>query len=375
MRSVRETVSELPGLNREGLVGSAVYFDAQVEFAERLVVENVLAAIEHGATVRTYTRVSELLIEEGVVAGACLEGDKTEQVRAKIVINAAGPWVDQLLEKAQPILGEAKASYKRLIGGRKGSHVVVAPFVGAPQSAVYLEAVSDRRPLFIIPWNGNYLMGTTDVRFEGDPDRVRAEEWEVEYLLSEANRAFPQAALTRERVLYTYSGVRPLPFTRDCDAQSITRRHFLREHPQFANLISVVGGKLTTYRSLAEECVDLVLRKLGRGFTRSETAEIPLPGGSRAEEIAELAKPLNTDVFTAEIVFVFEREFAKTLADCFLRRTMMGLNADRGLGQIEAAAEVGRRFLGWTEDRAKREVEAYREEISRMNYRGFHGGE
>jgi glycerol-3-phosphate dehydrogenase len=298
--------------------------------------------------------------------------------------------VDRLLETTSPPL-KAGTERERLIGGTKGSHVVVAPFVGAPQSAVYLEAVSDRRPLFIIPWNGNYLIGTTDVRFEGDPDRVRAEEWEVEYLLSEANRAFPRAELSRERVLYTYSGVRPLPFTRDGDAQSITRRHFLREHPQFANLISVVGGKLTTYRSLAEECVDLVLRKLGRGFTRSDTARVPLPGasdlmptvdlsdplerwsriyGSRAKEVGELAKRLNTDALTAEIVFSFEREFARTLADCFLRRTMIGLNADLGLGQIEAAVEVGRRFLGWTEERVKREVEDYRKEISRMSHRG-----
>ena len=91
--------------------------------------------------------------------------------------------------------------------------------------------------------------------------------------------------------------------------------------------------------------------------------------------MVELAKRLNTDALTAEIVFSFEREFVRTLADCFLRRTMTGLNADLGLGQIEAAVKVGRRFLGWTEDRAKREVEDYREEISRMSYRGFHRGE
>src|ERR1044072_3242780 len=87
-------------------------------------------------------------------------------------------------------------------GRRNGSQVVVVPFAGAPESAVYLEAVSDRRPFFIIPWNGNYLIGTTDVRFEGDPGEVRADEWEIDYLLSETNRAFPSAALNRDRVLY-----------------------------------------------------------------------------------------------------------------------------------------------------------------------------
>lgn len=399
MLSARETLRRMPGLQAEGLVGAAVYYDAQVEFAERLVVENVLAAIQHGATVLTYRRVESFVIEEGSVAGVRLEGNKTDQLRAAVVINAAGPWVDRLLDETQ-------IKSERLIGGTKGSHVVVGAFAGAPESAVYLEAVSDRRPFFIIPWDGNYLIGTTDVRFEGDPDEVSAEEWEIEYLLSETNRAFPSAALNRERVLYTYAGVRPLPFTTNHSERSITRRHFLREHSQFKNLVSVVGGKLTTYRSLAEECVDLVLRKLGKGFTRSETGRVPLPGashldsisldpsnpsqrfsrvyGSRSKELAELANRLNCDPFAAEIVFAFEYEFAKTLADCFLRRTMIGLNADLGLSDLEAAAAVGRRFLGWSEDRARREVEGYKQEISgrykdrissRLVNHGFHRGE
>ncbi|HEY0729231.1 MAG TPA: FAD-dependent oxidoreductase, partial [Pyrinomonadaceae bacterium] len=276
---------------------------------------------------------------------------------------------------------------ERLIGGTKGSHVVVAPFEGAPDGAVYLEAVSDRRPFFVIPWNGHYLIGTTDVRFEGDPGEVRAEKWEVEYLLNETNRAFPVAKLSNESVLYTYSGVRPLAYTKNEDEQSITRRHFLREHPQFPNLISVVGGKLTTYRNLAEECVDWVFRKLNRPSPPCETARVPLPGatgetpakvcerwrrvyGSRAKEVAELAKRFDgEDTLAAEVVFSFEQEFAKSLADCFLRRTMIGLNANAGLDEIERAAEIGKKFLGWPQERAKREVKGYREEIS--NRRDF----
>ena len=370
MLSARETLRALPGLKAEGLVGSAGYYDAQVEFAERLVLENVLAAVECGATVRTYTRVVQLEAEEGRIKKVhfVTRSNENDWARGDVVINAAGPWVDRLLESSLD-------KTERLIGGTKGSHVVVGPFAGAPESAVYLEAVSDRRPFFVIPWNGNYLIGTTDVRFEEDPDQVRAEEWEIDYLLGETNRAFPGAELSRERVLYTYAGVRPLPFTSKHDEQSITRRHFLREHPQFGNVVSVVGGKLTTYRSLAEECVDLVLRKLGRGVVRSETARVPLPGasGSRAAEVAEIAKRLNCSAFAAEIVFAFQNEFATSLADCFLRRTMIGLNADLGLGEIEAAAEVGRRFLGWSEERAKREVEGYRQEISSRIDCGSHG--
>jgi glycerol-3-phosphate dehydrogenase len=175
------------------------------------------------------------------------------------VINAAGPWIDQVLERA-PVKSP------KLIGGTKGSHLIVAPFPGASANAIYLEARSDGRPIFIIPWNKLYLIGTTDVRFEGDPDEVRCEDWEIDYLLSETNLALPGAHLTRDSILQTYSGVRPLPY------QSSTRRHFIREHPQLPNLLSIVGGKLTTYRSLSEECVDLIFRKLGKNPPACRTA-------------------------------------------------------------------------------------------------------
>jgi glycerol-3-phosphate dehydrogenase len=148
----------------------------------------------------------------------------------------------------------------------------VSSFPGAPADAIYVEARSDRRPIFIIPWNKLYLIGTTDVRFEGNPDEVRCEPWEIDYLLSETNLALPSAKLTRDSILYTYSGVRPLPVTGDKDEQSITRRHFICQHPLLPNVLSIVGGKLTTYRNLAEECVDLIFQKLGKDSPPCRTA-------------------------------------------------------------------------------------------------------
>jgi glycerol-3-phosphate dehydrogenase len=354
MFSRAETLKQSPGLNPEGLLGSAQYFDAQVEFAERLVVENALAAHERGAEVFTYAPVTQLVVESGELSGVEFVSDEESHfARAPVVINAAGPWVDQLLERA-PV------ESSRLIGGTKGSHIVVPAFPGASKSAIYLEAQSDRRPFFIIPWNGNYLIGTTDVRFEDDPDLVHSEFWEIDYLLAETNRAFPGAVLTRDRILFTYSGVRPLPWTINEDEQNITRRHFIREHPQLKNLLSIVGGKLTTYRSLAEECVDLVFRKLGRRSPPCLTAKEVLPGAVNAT--------LGRD-FTAGVVFSFQHELATTLADCFLRRTMRGLDSDLGLGDLEAAAEIGMRLLGWSDTHAKLEVENYRNEIKKFRLR------
>ena len=255
MLSRAETLDRWPGLNPEDLVGSALYYDAQVEFPDRLVVANARSAREFGAEVLTHTRVTSLTGSGVQFAGQFVE--------ASVIINAAGPWVDQVLERA-PVKSP------KLIGGTKGSHIIVPVFPGAPSNAIYLEARSDGRPIFIIPWNKLFLIGTTDVRFEGDPDQVCCEDWEIDYLLSETNLALPDAQLKRDSILDTYSGVRPLP------NQSSTRRHFIREHPQLPNLLSIVGGKLTTYRSLSEECVDLIFRKLGKTSPPCNTDKIRL---------------------------------------------------------------------------------------------------
>jgi glycerol-3-phosphate dehydrogenase len=267
MLSRAQTLERWPGLNPDGLVGSALYYDAQVEFPERLVAANVLSAREFGAEVLTHTRVTGFVVEEGKVSGVefVTEDGQKQFAEAGVVINAAGPWIDLVLERTH-------VESPKLIGGTKGSHLVVPPFPSAPANAIYLEARSDGRPIFIIPWNKLFLIGTTDVRFEGNPDEVRCEPWEIDYLLAETNLAFPNAGLTRDSILYTYSGVRPLPVTGDKEEQSITRRHFIREHPGLPNLLSIVGGKLTTYRSLAEECVNLIFRKLGKDSPACRTA-------------------------------------------------------------------------------------------------------
>ena len=414
MLSAAETLQQAPALNREGLRGAAVYFDAQVEFAERLVLENVLSAVAHGATVFTYARVEKLMVENAAVRGVeftregwCSDPTVTEgsgvarqTAYADIVINATGPWVDQ-------VLTESSADSPRLIGGTKGSHIVLAPFPGAPATAIYVEAETDGRPFFIIPWNGKYLIGTTDIRYDGDLDDVRIASDEIDYLLRETNRVLPKARITRDQILYTYSGVRPLPFAGDKDAQSITRRHFIRAHPRLRGLFSIVGGKLTTYRSLAQQTVDLVLQQLPShsDFFECTTGRYPLPGAATAdfdtfcvnfkqhsrlpeatndrllriygtrvsllldliEKDASLAKVFDseTGALSAEVVFAFTHELATTLGDCLLRRTMVGLNSSRGLTAVEAAGAIARKYLGWTDQRVQQEIVAYRIEVSR----------
>jgi glycerol-3-phosphate dehydrogenase len=400
-----------PGLAEPGLLGAALYHDAQVEYAERLALENVLDARKHGAEVRTYHQVNEILRRDGRVTGVAgndvLTGEPFRYA-APVVVNVAGPWVDEVLT------GSDLAQRSRLIGGSKGSHIVVDPFPGAPRDALYAEARQDGRPFFIIPWNDLYLIGTTDIRYDGNLDKVVAEEWEIDLLLSETNRVVPAAKLTWESVRYSYAGVRPLPYTPDESEGEITRRHIMHDHGFEATgaargLISIVGGKLTTYRELAEQCVDLVVRKLGRTALRAQTAELPLPGGrtdlpwgdfaatfaresglsrrtvehllrvygARAPEVlASASTPELRQVFdpftgaiAAEVPWAYHEEGARTLTDVIARRTMVGLGPDAGIGADVAAAKIGREAFGWDIAKLDAEVDAYRHWVSRYRPR------
>ena len=405
--SRRAALERAPGLAPEGLRGAAVYFDAQNEFPERLAVENALSAHDHGAHVLTYHAAERCLVEDGRAVGVELRDVRTgatATARGALIVNVAGPWVDDVLH------GVTGLPERRYIGGTKGTHIVVEAFPGAPSSALYVEA-SDGRPYFIVPWNDLFLIGTTDTRYEGDLDRVEASEEEIAYLIADTNRVIPSAGLSREKVLYTYSGVRPLPEVQSGAEAAITRRHVIHDHaPDVQNLISIIGGKLTTYRELAEQTVDLALGKLGRPRRRSRTGEVGLPGaaadfaaysrefvqragvqervarrlvrlyGSRAEDVLALAarEPALGEVFDdvtgaigAEVVHAVEAELAGTLQDVLLRRTMVALGPAAALGADRAAADIAVRHAGWDEVRAAAEVDAFRERMEVFHPRGL----
>jgi glycerol-3-phosphate dehydrogenase len=404
MLSRAETLRRVPALKPEGLLGASLYYDAQVEYAERLVVENALAARDCGATIRTYAQVERFIVEDQQVRGVeftDLQRGGRHNALSPVTVNVAGPWVDKVLAALAPPLA-------RLIGGTKGSHIIVDAFNGAPRDALYVEAQEDGRPFFIIPWNGMYLIGTTDFRYDGDLERVLADEREIDYLIRETNRVIPAARLTRRSVLYTYSGVRPLAYEEGRMGGSITRRHFVHDHADtLGGLISIVGGKLTTYRNLSEQAVDLVFKKLGRTAPQCETGRVPLPGamtdnftefaeqfkatsglplataerllriyGTRAKAVLELAAEgadlleifsPETGAIGAEVLISFQYELAQTLCDCLLRRTMVGMNRAVGLDAIEHAARIACKYLGWSSDRAACEVAAYRQYIERFH--------
>ena len=399
----KKLVQRFKGIGQEGLGGAAVFTDGQVEYAERLCVEVGVAAAGDGAVIRTKARVEEPIMAGGRLVGVRFRDTTTDElhdVRARVVLNVAGPWIDRIFRRGAP-------EQPRLNGGTKGSHLVVDPFPGAPSDVVYYESRTDGRLVLVIPWMGRYLIGTTDLRFDEDPDLARCTAEEMDYLLGEVNALIPEAGLTPTDVLFTYSGVRPLPYAPDVDEWEIPRSHVLHDHaPDIPGLISVVGGKLTTYRQLAEEAVDDVFRRLGRSAPRSATARLPLPGtvgdqrearaylmgeaalseqtaarllalyGGRALGVAqelredpalsEIVHPA-TGAVAAELVFGVHHEFARTLTDVLARRVLLAFEPGHGLdGAAQRAADILGDRLGWDDAQRAAELEEYRTWVSRL---------
>jgi glycerol-3-phosphate dehydrogenase len=262
----------------------------------------------------------------------------------------------------------------------------VSTFDGAPKDAYYVEAEADGRPFFIIPWNGLFLIGTTDIRYDGSLDEVRASDEEVDYLLGETNRVFPAANLEREDIHYAYAGIRPLPRREGGPEGAITRKHIIKKNRGLARgLISIIGGKLTTYRNLAEQTVDKLGKVLGRKLPDCRTQETMLPGayrvdeaqallasmdaiseddsarllsvyGGRAIDVVGLLDETGGDLLEAEVIFAIREEMARTLSDIVYRRLMTGFDADQGRPSYEKIAAVAAREFGWTDDERRAQL-------------------
>jgi len=402
-----ETVDLVPGIDQSGLQGAAAYYDGQIEYAERLSVEVALAAQEAGAVVLNHARVDRLLTEGDRVVGVeitDLVSGGTHRASAGVTVNAAGPWLDEVMGRLDGPTPD------RMTGGTKGTHLVVDPWPGAPRDAMYYEAMTDARPMLVIPWLGRYLLGSTDERFTGDLDTVSTDDDEIAYVLQETNKVFPEARLGPEHLLWAYEGVRPLPFSPAGPTSDISRRHDVRDHaPQIEGLLSVVGGKLTTFRQLGEDVSVAVLRKLGARKRPSVTRRLRFPGGRTADferfaeafragtplpaSVAErllrvygtraagvaaiaaadpaLAEVIDqeTSAVAAEVVFAVRDEMAATLADVVARRSMLGLSADLGVGALDAVASVAEKYAGWSAERVSDDRAAYLRYITRFRPR------
>lgn len=389
-------------LEPQGCRGAAQYYDAQVEYAERLCLEIVLSAQDAGATMLSYVTVAQLQRKGKQISSLLCRDSETGEAFTvhghdqTVVINTSGPWVDQVCRSGIEGNAPAPVGKTRKIGGTRGSHIIVDRFPGAPTEALYVEALTDGRPFFILPWLGMCLIGTTDIRFDGDLDKVHASNDEIDYLLNETNRVIPTAQLTRESVQFTYAGVRPLPYSEGKKTSSITRSHVLYDHSSegIENMVSLIGGKLTTHRQVGEEMVDAALKKQKKPRTHSATRQAPLPGailtsdaqelmttdnrdlvahllsiyGARTpqvlaivEEFPELAEPIvptQPDI-KAQIVYSVQSELARTYLDICRRRTAVSMRGNYGFDALPVLADVLKRYCSWSEAQCDRNLRDY----------------
>ena len=355
-----------PALEQNGLKGAFIYYDCVTDDA-RLVIEVVKAAAARGALVANYVRVAGLIRESGSIRGVesadAITGE-TIRINAKVVVNATGVWSDEVARMDQQ---DAAATLRP----SKGIHLIVGAGNIDIKTAVLIPSLGESRFLFVVPWHGRILIGTTDTGYEGDLDEPLAEAGEIDRLIKSAARSFPSSGLTTRDVISTFAGLRPLVGGSNAPTTRVSREEKI--NVSRSGLISIVGGKLTTYRRMAERVVDLVAGRLGSSLTRCVTGEIELARldtssravadefvrastgagisietanhlvrtyGSGARRIVELAReskalaePLLPGLphIAAEVVYSSRYEMAIRADDFLARRTRISLlSSDRG---------------------------------------------
>ena len=358
------------GVLRDHLTRGFDYSDCWVEDA-RLVVLAAMDAQVRGAQILTRTEC--VALERGAEAWRavlrCADGER--EITARAVINAAGPWVDQVARLA---LGTGTKAHLRLV---KGSHIVVPRGFAGEQA--YILQQPDGRIVFVIPYERDFtLIGTTDEAFTGDPDHVMIVDSEIDYLIAAVGRTF-RSGVARDEIVWSYSGVRPLYEDRARSNSTVTRDYVFEldtgksRDDVGAPILSIYGGKITTFRRLAEHALKKLAKHVPMG--PAWTAAAPLPGGDMAdfarflwdaserfewippemllrlarsygtrldqlvgdaESLPELGEHFGGDLYEAELVYLVEHEFARSAEDVLWRRSKQGLHlGEDGVEAVE----------------------------------------
>jgi len=400
-----------PLLESAGLKGAPLYYDCATDDA-RLTLETLIDAKENGALVVTHAKVVGFERDDsGRIVGARIQdqlANRQGRVLAHTVVNATGPWTDRTRA-----LG---AGGPQLLAPTKGVHIVVPGNRLPLKHAVVCNHPVDRRVLFAIPWGTETYIGTTDTYFEGDPADVAADRSDVTYLLEAANAYFPSAELVDEDVICTWAGLRPLIRQDGANESSVSREHEI--HVGADGLITIAGGKLTTFRRMGAEVVTTALQLMSLTdqvpphVRDPKTGREPLPGavgwpedddhdavadlvsevvdgrlerdicrhlgdryGMRGLDIAALAAkdqrllerlvPERPEIL-ALVDWAVARELAQTVTDVMVRRTQLYFrDLDQGLGAVDKVAERMAELLDWDQARRTKEVLAYQSEVAR----------
>lgn len=411
----REVAEQEPMLKQEGLQGAPVYYDCSTDDA-RLTLETIIDAIQNGAVAVNWARVDALTKnEQGRVSGVVVKNVRDgslREVKAHTVINATGPWTDDVLAMSGP-------RTSKMLRPTKGIHIVVERDRLPVEHAVVLFHPTDQRVLFALPWGERTYVGTTDTDYDGVPGQEYATLEDVDYLISAANHYFPNNLIHRADVISTWAGLRPL-IAPEADVGEMAESQVSREHQIHIGedgLITIAGGKLTTYRKMAKECVDTAVQilklteALPEDIHSGQTFKFPLPGavgwpadddhdkvaeqlaeacecdlshtvrlhlvdtyGMRAFEVAKLCAespvllesivPGRVEIM-AQVDFAVREEMAASVSDVMIRRTQIFFrDLQQGLGSVDKVANRMAELIGWSEEEKQRSIDAYKAEVA-----------
>jgi glycerol-3-phosphate dehydrogenase len=382
-----------PGLKREGLLGGVTYLDARGDDS-RITLENILDAAYCGAVAANYVAVVGLdrAAHQHRRLFACdAESGEAFEIRTRIVVNAAGPWADQIRRMDDK-------SCRALLRLSKGVHLVVDCSRLPLQNSLVL-ADGHGRIIFLIRYDRRILIGTTDTDFSGNFDDVSVDTAHADYLLQTVNQSFPEVQLGHGDISACFAGLRSLRMSRHSCSSDVARDEIIEVSR--SGLITVAGGKLTTHREIAARTVNCVMEMLGYSRSRSPTETRPLPGarrlpipndsldfldqhtrqilleryGMRAELVARIAteRPelseslaVGSSAIAAEVIFAVRHEFARTVCDFARRRTMMAwLAPDAARLSGPLVANLMARELGWNTERRQSELRALMQSLDR----------
>ena len=384
-----EAVAHMPTLRRDNVASAYLYYDARADDA-RLTLCIARTAAAHGAAVANYARLGGLLKDaDGKVSGARVEADGTEiEVRAQVVVNAAGVWADD-------VRALDEGSDPESIRPAKGIHITVPWEKVRNDIAAIVPVPKDRRSIFVVPWGDFTYIGTTDTDYDGPIDDPQCTSADVDYLVDAVNRVIEEPLSTRD-VLSTWAGLRPLLRSARSDRTAdLSRHHAVRVSE--SGVVTITGGKLTTYRSMAADTVDQAARIVGRRWGRSKTKRLRLVGGdgfeappdtpepslhdhlagrfgTEASEVHDLVRDDPTlgdslvpglPYLRAEAVHAVRHEMARNLDDVLTRRTRARLLArDASAEAAKTVAQLLAPELGWSAEETERQAKAYRASVA-----------
>lgn len=341
--SRRETVDRLPGVNTKGLRGGILYFDAQFDDA-RLLIDMALTANAHGACLLNYAKVTATRKDrDGRVIGVDLvdlEDSETISADAKVVINAAGPFCDEVRKLAEP-------QVESILRLSQGTHLVFRRKDDA-SNAMLIPKTGDGRVLFAIPWQDHLLVGTTETPVDAAILEPRPFDAEIDFILETVQR-YMATPPSRSDILSAFTGIRPLvKASTSKNTARLSRGHTIRSDP--SGLITITGGKWTTYRRMAEDAVDEAIAAGALSATHCRTSDLPIQNSDKESSLtslttnnSELSEKLHADLpYTkADVIRAVRYEMAVTVEDVLARRTRaLFLNARAAVQLAAAVAET-----------------------------------